>query len=103
MFKAPIAATLTLLLLAAGCARPVFVGPDGVGGGRHRPPPSRVSGSIRGDTATTTRLTRKRVDGKEPPSTLLARDGAYCVVSAARYEEIREGDSVWCAWRTPPR
>ena len=43
-----------------------------------------------------------RVTGKEPPSTLFSR-GGRCTVTAKRFAEVREGDMIWCAWRTGDR
>src|SRR5688572_20862959 len=93
-----IPAGLALLLLTAACARPYYVGSDGVRVGSDRPPSSGVPASSGGSTATP-ELTRKRVESKEPPGTLSARDGTVCTVTAARYAEIQEGEYVWCASR----
>ena len=43
-------------------------------------------------------LTRKQVASKESPSTLVAIDGAKCLVSADRYDGVKVGDLVWCGW-----
>ena len=46
-------------------------------------------------------FTRKAVVGKEEPGTLLARDGSRCLVTKERFDQVRQGDEVWCDWRTP--
>lgn len=43
---------------------------------------------------------RKRVEAKEDPSILIARDRTKCAVSEDRYKKIKVGDNVTCAWRT---
>ena len=95
----PAALTLALLLVAPGCSRPYYVGTDGIRLGSDRPPPPSTPRSATADTATTIPLARKRVDSKEPPSTLIARDGTRCTVTASRYADIREGEYVVCAWQ----
>jgi hypothetical protein len=41
----------------------------------------------------------KEVVQKNPPSTLMARDGTVCEVSETRYNETRVGAQVQCEWR----
>src|SRR5688572_18058151 len=40
----------------------------------------------------------KLVYGKQPPSSLIARDGTQCGVSEERFERTIIGRSVWCIW-----
>ena len=47
-------------------------------------------------------LSRKRVVGKEPPTELIAEDGARCLTTKARFERTIIGAEVWCAWRGAP-
>jgi hypothetical protein len=45
--------------------------------------------------------TRKVVAAKQGERTvLIAQDGTWCTVSTSRYERIRLGDAVLCAWQT---
>jgi hypothetical protein len=41
----------------------------------------------------------KEVVQKNPPHTLLARDGTACDVEEGRYRETRVGTQVQCDWR----
>ena len=40
----------------------------------------------------------KSVQGKMPPTRLIARDGTSCVVSQKKYDSTALGTSVWCTW-----
>jgi len=40
----------------------------------------------------------KLVEGKQPPTRLLARDGTSCVVSQKKYDSTVLGQSIWCSW-----
>jgi hypothetical protein len=40
----------------------------------------------------------KSVQGKTPPTRLIARDGTSCTVSEEKYDATALGNSVWCAW-----
>lgn len=40
----------------------------------------------------------KPVNGKEEPSTLIARDGTSCTVSKDKYDSAKIGRAVWCTW-----
>ena len=40
----------------------------------------------------------KSVEGKQPPTRLIARDGTTCVVSEKKYAAAALGTSVWCTW-----
>ena len=90
---------VVLVLGATGCVRPVFPGSE-------RFFPSRDALSRRPGSDTTSAHdasaqampARKRVSDKEAPSTLIARDGSRCTVTAKRFSEIREGEEAWCAW-----
>jgi hypothetical protein len=41
----------------------------------------------------------KEIVQKNPPSTLMARDGTVCGVSEERYRETRVGSPTQCDWR----
>jgi hypothetical protein len=49
-------------------------------------------------TAGTDGWAVKPVDGKEPPATLIARDGTTCHVTHRRFEGVQLGDRVACYW-----
>jgi hypothetical protein len=40
----------------------------------------------------------KLVNGKEEPTTLIARDGTTCTVSKDKYDSTKIGTSAWCTW-----
>ena len=40
----------------------------------------------------------KLVEGKQPPTRLVARDGTSCVVSKKKYDSTVLGQSIWCSW-----
>jgi hypothetical protein len=68
-------------------------------------PPDRDVGTTRTggvprNTTADMPVFRKRVEGKEDPSILIARDKTRCSVSEDRYRKIKVGDNVMCAWRT---
>ena len=77
------------LLCAEGCmvrGQPVTVGPGGPGG-------ATVG------VGTTRGWTTKEVVQKQPPRSLLARDGTHCDVTEERFKETRIGAQVPCEWR----
>ena len=41
---------------------------------------------------------RKKVEGKQPPQRLVAKDGTSCTVSEEKYNSTVLGDDVWCTW-----
>ena len=76
------------LVLCLGCVyrgKPVTVTPTAGGG-------TVGVGATRGWSI-------KEVVQKNPPSTLMARDGTVCEVSDERYRETRTGSQVQCEWR----
>jgi len=86
LIAARIVFLLASALPAAACWRRAYVGPNGVSS----------------DTNRSTSFGPKRVTGKETPSTLLS-GGGRCTVTAKRFDEVREGDVIWCAWRRDER
>jgi len=59
-----------------------------------------------GQPATATskpNATRKRVEAKEEPATLIAADRSECTVTAERFRNTKVGDAVVCDWRTGDR
>ena len=67
-------------------------------------PPSSVAAATTSATGSgsggQSRLSRKRVTGKEEPATLIATDRTQCIVPAERYRETAVGADVWCDWQT---
>lgn len=87
LIAARIVFLLAIAVPAAACWRRPYVGPNGTNS----------------DTNRSTDFGPKRVAGKEAPSTLLAQGGGRCTVTAKRFDQVREGDVIWCAWRTGDR
>lgn len=55
-------------------------------------------------TATTKpNASRKRVEAKEEPATLIAADRSECTVTAERFRSTKVGDAVVCDWRAGDR
>ena len=46
---------------------------------------------------------QKPIQGKTPPTRLVAQDGTSCVVSQEKYDSAVPGTSVWCTWLDPDR
>jgi hypothetical protein len=58
------------------------------------------TGGVPRNTTADMPVFRKRVEAKEDPSILIARDKTRCSVNEERYRKIKVGDNVMCAWRT---
>ena len=82
----------------AGCA----VGPRG-GWPPRTALPSTDGGSTPMATAIPNGVSRKRVNGKEEPSTLIALDRTRCTVTDDRFKAIKIGDDVTCTWGASDR
>ena len=70
------------------------------------PASAAVSGKVAGQRPganTDASLSRKRVDSKVDPATLVALDGSRCTVTESRYRDIKAGDNVSCDWRVGSR
>lgn len=65
------------------------------GGGN---PPSTPSA-----TNASSGVSRKRVNGKEEPATLIALDRTRCTVTDTRFRDIKIGDDVTCSWSASDR
>ena len=88
-----------LCILASACASSIL-------GGRratHDPLPAPTASGVPAATATVAGASRKRVDGKESPATLVAVDRSRCTVPADRFRDIQVGDDVVCAWTATDR
>jgi hypothetical protein len=62
-----------------------------------RVPGQRASGS------TEANVSRKRVDAKEEPATLVAADRTRCTVTDERFRDTKVGDTATCDWRAGTR
>ena len=70
------------------------------------PASAAVSGKVAGQRAgasSDANFSRKRVDSKVDPGTLVAIDGSRCTVTESRYRDIKAGDNVSCDWRVGSR
>jgi hypothetical protein len=70
------------------------------------PTRTAVTGQVPGQRATAStqpNASRKRVDAKEEPATLVAVDRTRCTVTDSRFRDTKVGDSVICDWRTGDR
>ena len=70
------------------------------------PASAAVSGKVGGQrpgASTDANLSRKRLDSKVDPATLVAIDGSRCTVTESRYRDIKVGDTVSCDWRVGSR
>ena len=85
----------TLLLVACtGCFRPLFPGSEKIFG-NDVPRTPRADG----ETKSTAGLLRKRVSDKQQPATFFSADGFRCTGNASRYEDVKIGEFIWCAWK----
>jgi hypothetical protein len=70
------------------------------------PAQAAVSGRVSGQrpgSSTEANASRKTVDAKQDPATLVASDRSECVVTAERYRDVKVGDKVICDWRAGTR
>jgi hypothetical protein len=88
-----------LVMGATGCVRPAFPGSERFFPSRdvlpRRPGSDTTSAQ---DGSAMAMPARKQVSDKEAPSSLIARDGSRCTVTAKRFSETRVGEEAWCAW-----
>ena len=99
---------LASLIIVAGCKSSPSSRPTGSDGRTPLPAPS--SGVIgRKQPAEgifglpEVRAIRKKVNGKEDPSTLIAIDRSSCIVPADKFKDTKIGDTVFCDWSTGDR
>lgn len=59
-------------------------------------PPERTAESSEGRPGVS--MGRKVVAAKEAPATLVAEGGLRCTVETSRFERVKVGDKVLCAW-----
>jgi hypothetical protein len=94
------AAVLTTISLA--CARQM----NKPGGNPMDPTRAAIDGRVPGQRAsgsTEANVSRKRVDAKEEPSTLVAADRTRCTVTDERFRDTKVGDTAMCDWRAGTR
>jgi hypothetical protein len=87
------AAAVVSLLATSACTARRAQGID--------PFPGRERSGSAPATASRGRLegyARKKVEGKQPPRRLVAKDGTSCTVSEKKYNSTAPGDEVWCTW-----
>jgi len=70
------------------------------------PTRAAIDGKVAGQRAggsTEANVSRKRVDSKEEPATLVAADRTRCTVTEQRFRDTKVGDNAMCDWRTGSR
>jgi hypothetical protein len=89
------------VLVAAAACNVIRQSPGPLRPGERPPAPTMRQPSTRpaSDSGMTLGISRRPVSGKEAPGTLIARDGARCTVTEARFKEVAIGERVTCAWR----
>ena len=89
------ALAVAALLAAQGCILDVKRGggPQLIRGRYH----GRDTGPA-GKRSLTDGFGPKSVEGKQPPTRLLARDGTSCSVPKKKFDRTVVGASVWCTW-----
>jgi hypothetical protein len=89
---------LVVSICALGaCIRPVFPGSERILDQEGNAGP-RIIGPAAADTVSLA-MARKSVYGKEAPATVVAADGSRCNVTKKRFDEVKEGEKLLCAWR----
>jgi hypothetical protein len=94
-----------MLVLATASLACATSGKSGMGPAAD-PTRAAVSGNVVGQRASassTANASRKRVDAKEEPATLVAPDRTRCTVTEQRYRDTKVGDNATCDWRTGDR
>lgn len=90
--------------LSAGCTttlRPSPIHPEATPTAPLPKPTPGIAQTLPGERATSegqARSSRKRVEGKEDPVTLIAVDHSSCTVTAEKFKDTRIGDTVSCDW-----
>lgn len=98
----------TFIVIAAttslACARTsTGTGPSGPASDPRAGVPGSVVPGQRASATSKPNASRKRVDAKEEPATLVAFDRTRCTVTEQRFRDTNVGDSVMCDWRTGDR
>lgn len=94
----------TVLALTAACTttlRPAPLHPEASPAAPLPKPTPGIAQTLPGERATSegqAHSSRKRVEGKEDPVTLIAVDHSSCVVTAEKFRDTRVGDTVSCDW-----
>lgn len=99
-----ISAVVGIVAVAASCTttlRPAPLHPDSSPAAPLPKPTPGIAQTLPGERATSegqARSTRKRVEGKEDPVTLIAVDHSSCTVTAEKFKDTKIGDTVACDW-----
>lgn len=92
------------ITIATACTttlRPAPIHPDSSPAAPLPKPTPGIAQTLPGERATSegqARSSRKRVEGKEDPVTLIAVDHSSCTVSPDKFKDTRIGDTVACDW-----
>ena len=99
--------TLTAVLaLTAACSttlRPAPLHPEASPAAPLPKPTPGITQTLPGERATTegqAHSSRKRVEGKEEPVTLIAVDHSSCTVPTDKFKDTKICDTVSCDWST---
>ena len=90
--------------LSAACTttlRPTPIRPDASPSAPLPKPTPGIAQTLPGERATSegqAHSSRKRVEGKEDPVTLIAVDHSSCTVTAEKFKDTKIGDTVSCDW-----
>lgn len=93
------------LFLAVAALAPIGCAAQPLGGSRAPGAALPTTGGTSGPSATAvpSAVSRKKVNGKEEPATLIALDRTRCTVTEARFRDIKVGDDVICTWSASDR
>jgi hypothetical protein len=98
-----LAAAVLTMTISVGCTTSRNTRP---GANPMDPTRAAIDGKVPGQRAggsTEANVSRKRVDSKEEPATLVAADRTRCTVTEQRFRDTKVGDNATCDWRTGSR
>jgi hypothetical protein len=93
-----------VLALATACTttlHPMPLHPDASPAAPLPKPTPGIAQTLPGERATSegqAHSSRKRVEGKEEPVTLIAVDHSSCTVTTDKFKDTKIGDTVSCDW-----
>ena len=90
------------LFLAVAVLAPIGCAVQPLGGSR-APGAALPTGGGGSTPSVSSGVSRKRVNGKEEPATLIALDRTRCTVTDTRFRDIKIGDDVICSWGASDR
>jgi hypothetical protein len=95
---------LAAAAMSLACARTTTgSGPSGPAADPRTGVPGSVVPGQRASASSKPNASRKRVDAKEEPATLVAFDKTRCTVTEQRFRDTNIGDTATCDWRTGDR